>query len=144
MTTAATHPETLDIKVRPLVLFDGVCGLCNWFVSFILKRDRAGVFLFSPLQGETAARLLSEEERANLSTVVLMHRGRAFRHSAAVVRIFWALGGFWSLIGTLLWIVPRPVRDWGYRFVARNRYRWFGKKETCRLPTAEEIARLLP
>lgn len=134
----------LETPDRPLMLFDGVCGLCNWFVDFILRRDHSGLFQFAPLQGETARQVLGAEETANLKTVVVVYRGQEYRYSSAIVQILWLLGGIWSIAGTCLWLIPRPLRDFGYRYVATRRYRWFGHRETCRMPTPAERARLLP
>lgn len=134
-----------------VVFFDGVCGLCNCFVDFILSRDRRGAIRFAPLQGETAKAVLSSEFRVpsaktqSFDTIVwLDSSSREFVRSAAAVRVLWRLGGVWSIIGWLLWLIPRPLRDVGYRLVASNRYRWFGKKETCRLPSPAERERFLP
>lgn len=134
-----------------VVFFDGVCGLCNRFVDFVLSRDRRGAIRFAPLQGETARQVLSSEFRVPsaktpfFDTIVwLDSSSRQFVRSAAVVRVLWQLGGVWSLIGWLLWLIPRPLRDVGYRLVAANRYRLFGKKETCRLPSPAERERFLP
>jgi len=129
---------------KAIVFFDGVCGLCNHTIDFILRHDRKGVFLVAPLQGETAAATLKPEDTENLHSVVLQTSSGVYRRSAAAVRILQRLGGVWSVLGTLLWIIPKPLRDLGYELVARNRYRLFGKKETCRLPTADEVGRLLP
>jgi predicted DCC family thiol-disulfide oxidoreductase YuxK len=74
---------------------------------------------------------------------VFLHQGQVARHSTAIVRVLRELGGVWSLLGCLLWLVPRPLRDFGYRCIASQRYRIFGKKETCRLPTPGERARFL-
>jgi predicted DCC family thiol-disulfide oxidoreductase YuxK len=140
--------EKLKAAATPLatsiVYFDGVCGMCNRTVDFVLKRDRRGHFQFAPLQGETAAARLPQGDRQLLSTLVLQTPQGEFRRSAAVVGILQGLGGMWWIAGSLLWIVPRPLRDWVYRLIAGNRYRLFGKKETCRLPTPEEAGRLLP
>lgn len=144
---AVSPPSTPHGNVpqgRPLLLFDGVCGLCNRFVDFILRHDRRSLFLFAPLQGETAAELLSAEERADLKSVVLIWNGREYRHSAAVVRILWLLGSWWVMCGWLLYLVPAPLRDLGYRLVARWRYRLFGQSAACRMPKPDEVARLLP
>jgi predicted DCC family thiol-disulfide oxidoreductase YuxK len=134
-----------------VVFFDGVCGLCNRFVDFVLSRDHRGAIRFAPLQGETAGRVVSGEWRVArgiqepITTVVwLDSSGREFVRSAAAVRVLWRLGGVWWLIGWLLWLIPLALRDLGYRIIAANRYRWFGKKETCRLPTPAERARFLP
>jgi len=141
-----THPaiESSTVLAHPILFFDGLCGLCNSSVDFVMKRDRRDVFRYAPLQGETAAASLSAGDRENLDSVILLTPEGTFRHTSAVVRILWKLPGIWPVLGTLLWLIPRPIRDVGYRAVARNRYRWFGKKETCRLPTPEEIGRLLP
>jgi predicted DCC family thiol-disulfide oxidoreductase YuxK len=127
----------------PIVFFDGVCGLCNSSVDFVLRHDRRGRLKFSPLQGETAERLLPSEDRENLGSLVLWDGGRMFRRSSAVVRILWRLGPLWRLLGGLLWVIPLPLRNAVYRVVAGSRYRWFGKKETCRLPSPEERERFL-
>lgn len=110
----------------------------------MLRHDSSGRFRFAPLQGETARQFLSAEEIEQLSTVVVQIGGRQYRKSAAVVRILWCLGGIWKPAGTLLWLIPAPVRDLGYSLVARWRYRLFGRKETCRMPTPEERDRILP
>ncbi|MCA9079864.1 MAG: DUF393 domain-containing protein [Planctomycetaceae bacterium] len=144
MNTPQSPPTATELTSQPLMLFDGVCGLCNWFVDFIMRRDRRGRFRFAPLQGETARSVLPPEETQDLKTVVVIVDGRAYRYSAAIVRVLWQLGGIWAIAGSLLWLIPQPLRDWGYRVVARNRYRWFGQKDTCRMPTPEERARLLP
>ncbi|MCA8988289.1 MAG: DUF393 domain-containing protein [Planctomycetaceae bacterium] len=141
MTVSA--PASADTKTQPVLLFDGVCGLCNSFVDFIMKRDRQGHFLFSPLQGEFAADHTTAEDREQLKTVVLVLGDRTYRRSAAVVRVLWQMGFPWSLCGTMLWLIPQPLRDLGYKMVSRSRYRLFGKKESCRLPTREERARFL-
>ncbi|MBM3970882.1 MAG: DUF393 domain-containing protein [Planctomycetes bacterium] len=138
-------------RLTNVLFFDGVCGLCNRFVDFVLSRDRRGAIRFAPLQGDTAARVLSAEWRAagseaqTFDTVVwLDSSSREFYRSAAAVRVLWRLGRLWWLIGWLLWLIPRPLRDVGYRIVAANRYRLFGMKETCRLPSPAERERFLP
>lgn len=103
----------------------------------------AGRLHFAPLQGETAATLLDEPNR-QLDTMVLHTSEGQWTHSSAVVRVLWMLGGFWSVCGWLLWIIPKPLRDFGYRTFASIRYRVFGKKNACRLPTPEEAGRILP
>lgn len=128
---------------KPILFFDGVCGLCNRFVDFVLKHDHRGRVCFAPLQGSTAAELLPDSVVQNLDTVVFLKGEQWNCRSSAIVRIFWQLGGAWTIPGTLLWIIPRPLRDFGYKLVAGNRYRLFGKKETCRLPTPEERARFM-
>lgn len=129
----------------PIVFYDGQCGLCQRSVQFILDHDHQRRFHLAPLQGETAAGLLSPETTRELNTLVLLDEAhRTFRRSAAVVRILWRLSRAWQVLGTLLWLVPLPLRNLGYRIVAANRYRWFGKSDACRLPTVEERHCLLP
>jgi len=129
---------------HPVLYFDGVCGLCSRAVDFVMRHDRKGWFRFAPLQGETAAVRLTSNDVADLQSMVLVTEQGTYRRSAAAVRILWQLGGLWWLLGWLLWIIPRPLRDLAYGSVARMRYRLFGKHETCRLPTPEERERFLP
>ena len=130
----------------PIIFFDGVCGLCHASVDWVLHRDQRQVFRFAPLQGETARSRLagSPDDTTLLKTVVLCVDGHVYRKSAAVVRILQRLGPLCWCAGTLLWMIPRPLRDLGYSVVSRYRYRWFGKKETCRMPDPAERRRLLP
>jgi predicted DCC family thiol-disulfide oxidoreductase YuxK len=128
----------------PVIFFDGICGLCNHWVDFVVARDRQRQFRFAPLQGETARDWLHLTPDEALSSVILCDGTGIHRKSDAVWRIFARLGGVWLIAGGLLRIIPRPLRTWGYDFVARHRYRWFGQKQTCRLPSAEERERFLP
>ncbi|QDU79846.1 hypothetical protein Pla110_15650 [Polystyrenella longa] len=134
----------MEKNENSVLFFDGVCGMCNHFVDFVIRHDTAGSIKLAPLQGETAEQKLSPEERESLSTVIFINHLGSFRYSSAVARLLWELGGFWKLLGWLLWLIPKPIRNWGYRLVARNRYRFFGKKEACRIPTPEERERFLP
>jgi predicted DCC family thiol-disulfide oxidoreductase YuxK len=128
----------------PVLFFDGVCGLCNRFIDFVISRDRGAVFRFAPLQGETARTRLPEADVREVNTMVLRDEQGVFRKSTAAVRVLIRLGGVWRILGGALWLVPRPLRDAGYSLVARNRYAIFGKKETCRIPSAAERGRFLP
>jgi predicted DCC family thiol-disulfide oxidoreductase YuxK len=129
----------------PIVLFDGVCNLCSRSVQFIIQRDPAGRFHFASLQSP-----LGEELRARLGidpqiidSVILLEEGeRWYKESDAALRIARGLGGAWKALWVLR-VIPRPVRDGLYRLIARNRYRWFGKQETCWLPTPELRGRFL-
>ena len=129
---------------HPTLLFDGVCNLCNGSVQFILKRDTQGRFRFASLQSEAGRRLMTGHglDPDALSSVVLIEDGRAYQESTAALRIARHLPGAWKLLRVLT-IIPRPLRDAAYRLIARNRYRWFGKTETCWLPTPELRARFL-
>ena len=124
----------------PTVFFDGVCGLCNHSVNWLLARDSEHRLRFAPLQGATAGRVLDAEIRNRLDTLVFVRDGETFIRTAAVSRILMTLGGRWRVLGGILWIVPSPIRDLGYRIVSRLRYRLFGKHESCRLPTPQERA----
>jgi predicted DCC family thiol-disulfide oxidoreductase YuxK len=137
------HDPAGAIETR-LVFFDGVCGMCSRMVDFVLARDVRGRFRFAPLQGQTSRELLGAEASQSLDSVVLLTREGRYHKSEAVWRIMWSLGGIWRIPACLLRLVPRLMRDWGYTFVARRRYRWFGKKDACRLPTSAERARFLP
>jgi predicted DCC family thiol-disulfide oxidoreductase YuxK len=139
---AATEPS--EDAVASILFFDGVCGLCNKSVDFVLVRDRRGTIKFAPLQGDTARSLLTPADRENLNTMVLWVKGQSYRKSAAAVRVLWRLSLGWQILGTLLWLIPLPLRNLGYSLIARNRYRFFGKKETCRMPSPEERQRFLP
>lgn len=129
---------------EPVIFFDGVCGLCNVWIDFVIARDHQQKFRFGALQGETAQDWLQIAPGASFDSVTLADRTGIHRKSDAVWRILMHLGGAWRILGWLLRLVPPPLRNWGYDFVARRRYRWFGKKETCRLPTPAERGRFLP
>jgi predicted DCC family thiol-disulfide oxidoreductase YuxK len=128
----------------PIVFFDGVCNLCNSAVNFLLDRDTKNVLKFAPLQGTTFAEAQRQfPELAGLeASIVLYENGKIYRQSAAVLRLCLLLGGFWKLLYAGI-ILPPPLRDALYAWVARNRYRWFGQRESCRMPTPELRAKFL-
>ena len=163
---------------KPILFFDGVCGLCNRFVDFMLRADSQDLFRYAPLQGETARRMLGlggeaggrepgsrqpggetgdhqadgretgDSQAGDLPSggphsFVFLEKDRQFEQSNAVLHALIRLGGAWRLIA-VLYVFPRPLRDLVYRIVARNRYRWFGRRDACRMPTAEERGRFLP
>ena len=129
-------------RSRPIVFFDGVCGLCNASVDVLLRVDRHERLMFAPLQGDTAARLLQRAPDAPMDSIVLFDADGAHERTAALLRICQILGGPWRL-WLVFWIVPRPLRDAVYSFIAKNRYAWFGEKSSCRMPTAAERTRFL-
>jgi predicted DCC family thiol-disulfide oxidoreductase YuxK len=135
---------TADVE-RDVVLFDGPCNLCNGTVRFIVRHDPAGRFRFASLQSEAGRRLLAvyDSHIAGADSVVLIRNGRAFVESDAAIHIAASLGWPWRALGGLR-VVPRPLRDAAYGFVARNRHRWFGKDDHCALPTPELARRTLP
>lgn len=127
-----------------MILFDGVCNLCNGFVQFVIARDPHAYFSFASLQSESARRLLIEVHADSPApdSLVFVQGGRAFTRSNAVLRIARRLGFPWSLAYPLA-AVPRPVRDWAYDLVARHRYQWFGKRDACMIPTPDLRSRFL-
>jgi predicted DCC family thiol-disulfide oxidoreductase YuxK len=126
------------------VYFDGLCGLCDRFVEFVLRRDRRGRFVFAPLQGETArARLPADLRPEPLGTVVLEEEGRFRTRSDAALAVLTGLGGAWRA-AAILRLIPRPLRDLVYDWIARHRLGWFGRRDACRIPAPEEQSRFLP
>ncbi|MEK4472699.1 thiol-disulfide oxidoreductase DCC family protein [Paenibacillus sp. FSL R7-0048] len=137
--------EELNLmKGKSIVLIDGVCHLCQGVVRFIIPRDPEAKFLFAPLQNEIAAKLMKESglQPGQLNTVILLENGVYYTESAAVLRIARKLRFPWPAAYVFI-LVPRPLRNALYRYVAKNRYRWFGRDEQCMLPTPEIKRRFL-
>lgn len=128
-----------------IVLYDGVCALCNWTVRFLLNHDPGDAFTFSALQGDTAERLKAEhpEIPREINTIVLVEDGVVWLRSAAIFRAAKQLPLPWSLI-RVWWIVPRPLTDVAYNLMAATRYRVFGKYDHCPLPPPEQARKFLP
>lgn len=129
---------------KPVLLFDGVCNLCNGVVQFVIKRDPEGRFKFSSLQSNTGQELL---EKFNLPTTdfesfVLIEGDRYYKKSTAALRLFKKLGGGWQLLYAFM-IIPAPIRDFFYSLVANNRYKVFGRADQCWIPTPDLRARFL-
>lgn len=141
--SAVAQKETaLD---HPILFFDGVCNLCNSWVDYVIRRDKDRVFRFASLQGETARKMVPDYAKpGDLSTLVLLDEKGQHIRSTAALRMMRRLGGFSGGLATVLLAIPRPIRDLGYRVVAANRYRLFGQKDSCRLPTPQERALFLP
>lgn len=128
---------------KPVIFFDDVCVMCNGFVNFMLRVDRRQQFLFAPLRGETASKLLPPlSDDPTTWSMVYVDESGIHDQSDASLEVYRRLGGAWWLL-SLARFVPRAIRNPVYRVLARNRYRWFGKRETCRLPSPEERARFL-
>jgi predicted DCC family thiol-disulfide oxidoreductase YuxK len=137
----------MSVSSPTVVLFDGVCNLCNGFVQFVISHDTQARFRFAALQSEAGQALLAAAGHPPLGpagpeSVVLLEGGRLYSHSAAVLRIAGLLGGIWR-VAAVGWLLPRSWRDAVYRFVARHRYQWFGRQESCWLPTPALRARFL-
>ncbi len=140
---------------RNIVFFDGVCVMCNGVVRFLSGEDHDRRLWYAPLQGETYGRISNAPTEAGVLKTMVFAEGvdsdntaqRISTRSTAAIRILWQLGGFWKLVGGLLWLIPKPFRRIGYDLVATHRYRWFGKKNdgaACELPTPQQRERLLP
>jgi predicted DCC family thiol-disulfide oxidoreductase YuxK len=127
-----------------IILFDGVCNLCNSSVDFILKRDKKKKFLFGSLQGNAGQALLKKHHlpAGQLHSFVLIEGDKVYTQSTAALRVIKHLERGWQFLYGLI-IIPKFLRDGIYKWVSRNRYKWFGKKETCRLPTPQEKAQFL-
>jgi predicted DCC family thiol-disulfide oxidoreductase YuxK len=129
---------------HPVIVFDGVCHLCNRSVQFVLKRDRKGIFRFATLGSEFARAILQREmDLKGTDSVWLVKDGRVYFKTAAVLRILTGLGGLWSLAG-FFFIVPGFIRDPVYDWIARHRYRWFGRYDSCMVPPPDILSRFLP
>lgn len=148
MAAASTAGADATAGEPALILFDGVCNLCNGAVLFVLDRDPRARFRFAALQGDEAARRLAghgpDAARigASLSSIVLLEDGVLHTRSTAALRIARRLRAPWPLLYAAI-AIPAPLRDLVYDWVARNRYRWFGREEACRLPTPALRARFI-
>jgi predicted DCC family thiol-disulfide oxidoreductase YuxK len=127
-----------------IILFDGVCNLCNSSVQFVIRHDKGAKFKFASLQSEFGQKILREEQLPvdDLRSFILIENGKVYTRSTAALRVAKKLGGAWPLLYGFI-IVPRFIRDAVYDLIARNRYKWFGKQEACWVPTPELKNRFL-
>lgn len=134
-------PDPLD---HPVILFDGICNLCNGSVIFIIKRDPRSQFYFAALQSDFGNKQLKNFglPATELNSVLLIKGGTLYQKSNAALEIAKHLNGLWPVI-YIFKIIPPFLRDGIYTWVARNRYRWFGKKDACMIPTPELKSRFL-
>ncbi len=132
------------ISDHPIILYDGVCNLCNASVQFIIKRDPHAKFRFTSLQSELGKNLIRQAglESMKLDSVVLLYKNKVYTQSDAALRITKMLTGLWPIFYLMI-IIPKPVRNYFYNLIARNRYRWFGRKNECMLPAPELKHRFL-
>ena len=129
---------------QPVILFDGVCNLCNNWVQFVIKRDPRGYFHFASLQSDAASVLLKNHryEQAQLNSIILVEGENLYTESTAILHIVRRLKGPVKM-ASIFWIIPVFIRNPFYRFVARNRYKWFGKQESCMLPSEDAKKRFI-
>ena len=138
-----------------IVLFDGVCNFCDASVNFLIEHDRKGYFKFAPLQSDAGKKFAAEyglssataetepaDDLIPIDSVILIEESKAYTHSTAALRILKTLGLPWSILYIFI-VIPAPVRDWFYRLFAKYRYRMFGRKDQCMLPSPEVRARFL-
>src|SRR4051794_23064029 len=129
--------------MKKIILFDGVCNLCNSSVQFIIKRDPKGRFKFASLQSQTGQSLLEQHGFDNeIDSFVLIDNQKLYSKSSAALRVCRNLNGFWKIFAILRFL-PASFRDFFYDVVAKNRYKWFGRQESCMLPTKEMKKRFL-
>jgi predicted DCC family thiol-disulfide oxidoreductase YuxK len=144
-----TERERNAIEGRALLLYDGVCALCNGVVQFLIERDKLDRFRFAPLESSLGREVLARfdihsfPDGVMLLTDALTPAEHLYRRSDAVAAALQQLGGMWRLVGKALRLLPRPLRDWGYGIIARFRYRLFGRYDTCPIPPPEQRERLL-
>lgn len=131
------------LHMKKVILFDGECNFCNYSVQFIIKRDPTGHFSFASLQSKVGKKLMSTYQiPQNIDSLLLIDHDKWFSKSSAVFRICKHLNGFWKLFFLLL-VVPKPIRDFFYNIISNNRYKLWGKQDSCIFPTAEIKNRFL-
>jgi predicted DCC family thiol-disulfide oxidoreductase YuxK len=135
--------ESVSTK-QPIILFDGVCNLCNASVNWVIDVDRQGVFRFASLQSKAATAVLAAAGFSGPlpDSVILVDEAGVHVRSTAALRIAQRLGFPWSM-AVLGYVLPEFLRDWIYKWIAANRYRWFGRQESCRLPSPATAGRFL-
>jgi predicted DCC family thiol-disulfide oxidoreductase YuxK len=132
------------MQMQAVIFFDGLCNLCNGAVQFTIERDRRNVFRFASLQSDFAREKLKDfnVEPAEGSSFVLLEEGKIYQRSTAALRVAKKLKGLWPLLYTFI-IIPPFIRDAVYNYIAKNRYKWFGKQESCWIPTPELKSKFL-
>ena len=127
-------------KNKSIILYDGVCNLCNKSVQFIMKHDHQKQFLFVSLQSDAAVKLLLQLniKNTNLNSIVFIEDGIPYKKSTAILTILKRIGGFWGMF-YFLKIIPKGIRDYMYNLIVNNRYKWFGKCEVCNIHDTDTI-----
>ncbi len=136
--------SSTNVANHKVILFDGVCNLCNGAITFIIDRDASDLFRYAPLQSNIGKELAIKHhiDLKSVDSIILVTEKRAYTKSTAALKIAKHLNGGWPLLSLFL-IIPKFIRDWVYDFIARNRYKWFGKKEACMIPTPELKSKFL-
>jgi len=129
---------------KKILLFDGVCNLCNSSVTFVIAHDKKDLFRFAAIQEPTGAALIKKFgiDTSKTDSIILIDGEKAFVKSTAALKVARHLGGAYPLLYAFM-IVPNFIRNWVYDYVAKNRYKWFGKKESCMIPTPELKSKFL-
>jgi predicted DCC family thiol-disulfide oxidoreductase YuxK len=129
---------------NPIILFDGVCNLCSGIVMFTIKRDRQGIFKFTPLQSDVGQSLLKQFNLPmdSYQSFILVEGDRYYQKSTAALRVVRRMNGLCSILYVFI-VLPRPIRDFIYDLIVKNRYKWFGKKEKCLIPAPGIKSRFL-
>ena len=133
------------IQDNKIILFDGVCNLCNSSVQYVIKRDKGNVYRFAALQSEIGKKLVEERgiDTSQIDSIILIEPGVAYyTKSTAALKIAQSFGGVWQLASVFEWI-PEKIRDWVYDYIAKNRYKWYGRKDACMIPTPELKSKFL-
>ena len=135
----------MSAEPGPILVFDGVCVLCSHSVQFVLRHDRQKLYRFATTQSVRGRELMMAHglDPQLPASLLLIEHGVGYTESAAMLRVLNSFGGVWKAMAGCLRIIPKALRDPVYRWIARNRYRWFGQLQTCYLPQAEETARFL-
>lgn len=129
---------------HPTILFDGVCNFCNNTINFIIRQDKKGIFRFAPLQSPAGQQLLRQYKLplTSLNSFLLIDGSKVYKASTAGLKLYGKLSARWQWT-QLFWVVPPFIRDGLYNFIAKNRYKWFGKREACMVPTPALRSRFL-
>ena len=131
---------------KKIILFDGVCNLCNGAVQYIIKRDKKDTFRYAALQSEIGKKLVNERgiDTSKVDSIILIEPNIAYHiKSSAAIEIMNEFGGLWKIMNIFKYIFPTSFRDLIYDFIAKNRYKWFGKQDNCMIPTPELKAKFL-
>lgn len=129
---------------HPIIFFDGVCNLCNSSVQFVIEHDRELLFKFASLQSEFAQSILAEQNQGiEIDTIILLKDNKIYKEADAALEVLKDIDWRWKWFGKVALFFPRIFRNWVYRIVSKNRYKWFGKKESCMIPIPDLKSRFL-